>query len=535
MPNNMTGNRLWVIAKLLSFCAGFAALSEVDAFGGELSRGRQIILDRGLQIQAMTLPLQGTGPEIPEVYRGQGLTNLNKWCQANFTTINVWWSSAEYNLPLLAQMPAGVQWGRDYEGAWELLPAASERPYVNRLASFQYYDEHDQTQPEQDDEKAAYASLRAACPNTLIYTNSAVVAGHGPTTVAALKQYMQYTRPDMLSFDWYPSAYDGNFSFSTPSRNTWYSNMQMYRTAGLAGYDDTGASPIPYAQFLDLYRPSYTAATPSESFVRLQHNASWAFGYSMVNAYVYNDWDVGVMFDSKGETAPNAVFNYVAETNRQSRNLGPALTRLVSTDIRMIPGTYRHQDWFLGSYHNHDLPLPDGISPWAAGHLHGDINGNNGGNDYITGITPISGLGGSAVDVHGDVLIGYFKPLLAGNNSFLNGTNFMIVNGASQGTAAASAQWYHLTFDFTGSTFNELLRLSRDTGKLEAIPLTHLSGAQYYLDLDLPGGTGDLFGYWNSGTPLPSVPEPGTLMLSLIGLIGMMALAQRKRRNVDRA
>jgi len=307
--------------------------------------------------------------------------------------------------------------------------------------------------------------------------------------------------------------------------------MQIYRTAGLAGNDGAGTSPIPYAQYLDLYRSSYTAATPSESFVRLQQNASWTFGYSMVTAYVYNDWDVGAMFDSAGDGSPNAVFNYVAETNRQSRNLGPALTRLVSTDIRMIPGKYSDYTWWQGN-HIDTLPLPSGISPWASGHVHGDIKGNNGGSDYITGITPITGPGGGANSTYSDVLIGYFKPLLASNPgcTFADGLHFMIVNGASQGTAAAAQQWYHLTFNFTGSDFDSLVRLSRDTGKVELVALTPTGSSNYYLDLNLPGGTGDLFGYWDRSNPLPSVPEPGTVVLLSNGLIGLLAYAWRNMK-----
>ena len=169
--------------------------------------------------------------------------------------------------------------------------------------------------------------------------------------------------PDMLLFDNYP-----RFSFPASDRNTWYSTMASYRTTAMLGWDGTGMQPIAYGQYLNLYRNSYNAATPSESFVRLQQNASWAFGYTFVSAFAYNDPLASnvypVMFNSAGDTNPNAaVFTYVAETNRQSRNLGPALVRLVSTDIRMIPATYRHQDWFLGSYHNHDLSLPATACP----------------------------------------------------------------------------------------------------------------------------------------------------------------------------
>jgi len=74
-------------------------------------------------------------------------------------------------------------------------------------------------------------------------------------------------------------------------------------------------------------------------------------------------------------------------------------------------------------------------------------------------------LGGVASTLYNDVLIGYFKPLVVAS-PFADGLHFMIVNGASQGTAAASAQWYHLTFDFTGTSFDSLVRLSRETARL---------------------------------------------------------------------
>src|ERR1051325_4150371 len=148
---------------------------------------------------------------------------------------------------------------------------------------------------------------------------------------------MQTCNPDMLMFDAYPRHYI--------TMTTWYGEMQKYRVAGLAGIDGTGHKPIPYGQYLDLYRTSYTASQPDESFVRLQQNASWAFGYTFVEAFVYNKPNnTGVyptMFSADGDSPTTPVYDYVAEANRQSKNLGPALIRLKSTDVAMLPGTSR--------------------------------------------------------------------------------------------------------------------------------------------------------------------------------------------------
>jgi hypothetical protein len=478
----------------------------MDAKGFELSHGRQIILNRGLQIQSQVF------------FTTPGFSDVSRWRSANFTTINFQWAAAP---SLLGVMPVGTAWGR-WAGLTTTL-SSDERNYVNSFVSMQDNDEQEQTQQVQDAEKAFYASWHTTYQNALIYTNSSVGASGGFTTLAALKQYMQYTQPDMLCFDHYPG-----FSFSTSKRNTWYSNMQMYRTAGLAGYDDTGTSPIPYAQYLDLYRTSYSGATPSESFVRLQQNASWAFGYSMVSAFIYNTAEpssgcYSVMFNQPATGQPNdsnpntTVFNYVAETNRQSRNLGPALVRLVSTDIYMKPGSGKSVSG-------------TGLSAWSA-----HAGNTTSYTDYLTGITPYTNStanGGGIDSSYNDILVGYLKPLLANNPgcTFADGLHFMVVNGASQGTAADSSQWYHLTFDFTGSAFDELVRLSRDTGKVEAVPLTCTFDSYYYLDLNLPGGTGDLFTFWNHNNPLPTIPEPGTAALLASGLIGAASCVLRKRK-----
>ena len=375
--------------------------------------------------------------------------------------------------------------------------------YTDNLVSLQYWDEQTLTTDYVDRATAKFAEWRTLYPNALGHTNH-----YGfQISSTALQNFMEDAQPDMIMFDLYPAG-DGS-RFPTPNRlymGLWYSEMQKYRTAGLAGIDRTGQKPIPYAQYLDLFRKDYTKPEPAESFVRLQQFASWAFGYTYVSGFVYNDLSytgvTPVMFDAVGDSSPTPTFDNVAETNRQSRNLGPALVRLVSTGIFMKPGSGESGTGLSG------------LSSWTE---------NAGGSgDYITAVTPITGLGGGNDSSYPDTLVGYFKPLLADNSqaTFVDGLTFMIVNGSASDTAAASEQWYRLAFDFVGSGLDKLARLSRDTGQVENVPLTSTGGTTYSVDINLPGGTGDLFCFY-SGDTLPTIPEPGMIVLLITGLLGL--------------
>jgi hypothetical protein len=504
--------------RYVSMLAGLGMLAAVlaarETAGIEIGRGRQILLGRGLQIQGIAQ---------------EGLSDLSRWQSANFTTLNF----MANRVPSLLAQPqlAGQQWGCCYALGFSdrykyLTPA--EMTYAANLASFQCYDEPEDaaTTERQADIAATYRQWNSLYPNTLAYTNFTEYAQVGGS-IDGLRQYMRATQPDMLMHDFYPS-----YTQFSDYRPTWYSYMQGYRTVALEGYDGTGQQPLPYGQYLKTYRVSPSDPLPSESFIRLQQFASWAFGYTFVSDFVYNDMSSAVnsvVFSATGESSPTRVFNYVAETNRQSRNLSPALVRLASTDIRMVPG----------KVNTHANSLPDGISAWQRG------GQNTGGHaDYITGITQRGKTNTSSPSNCSDVLVGYFQPLLpqTGSPIFADDFCFMIVNGAA-GTAFAeddpagdpalnSAEWFRINFDFGTSGFNSLARLSRDTGKVELVALQHLSGgdgALYRLDLKLDGGTGDLFRFWNSSAALPAVPEPSTAALLLTGLVGGLYSASRKR------
>jgi hypothetical protein len=477
-----------------------------------VSHGRQVLLDRGLQIQG-EVALASVG----------GFSSISRFVDSNFTGMNLW---ANVQPSLLAQLPAGVQWARGFQPGYndgQKYLTTAELSYKNSFVSMQYGDElTDIMDPARlTDMRTMYDSWRNSYPNAIAYTNFE----YKQLTDANLRTYMTATHPDMIMFDMYP-----DFGFASSSRSLWYTKMQQYRLAGLEGYTtDAGVNsgPIAYGQFLNLFRyGTYSDPLPSESYVRLQQFASWAFGYTFAMAYVYNGtpgWSTAALFNGPGDTSPTRVFDYVKEANRQSRNLGPALVRLVSTGIFMQPGSGKSVSG-------------TGVQQWSS-----KIGSTMGYNDYITSITPTITPGGPADSSYPDTLIGYFKPLLSSNPgyTFVDGLHFMIVNGAT-GTpflpetagdpASASAQWYHILFDFTGSEFNSLVGLSNTTGHVEFFPLQHLTGNQYALDIELEGGTGDLFAFWNSNNPLPTIPEPSMIVLLGSGAISLSCCVCRKRK-----
>jgi hypothetical protein len=471
-----------------------------------LSRGHNILLQRGLQIQALSF--------IPTNPPATGIFNSSTWAQSKFTTVHFWHGTYTstpnvYGYPA-DRMPVapGPAWGMtDYGKPGDIDTSAD--PYASQLVSYQYGDEQDiTTTGEVAILQAAMALMHVNHPNVITYTNQ----WGTQHSSAQIQTYMQQVQPDMLCFDTYP--FNGNVAGGSPTQ--FYADMQKYRVLGLAGNNGTGTKPIPVA----LYTQTVTYSgvnnhIVSESEIRLNNFSAWAFGYKFVDSFIYEASDVDsgitpVLFSGGGTANPTTQFYQVAETNRESLNLGPALVRLMSTDVRMIMG--RHG----GGSSN---ALPSGLSAW-----------DSGAGSYITSISATN-LGGKNGGRAGDVIVGYFKPLDGSftNAGHANDAYFMIVNGLSDatGSAADCRQQIHLTFDFGTSGIDSLLRLSRNTGLVETVALVHGVGSQCSLDLTLDGGTGDLFKFNNGGV---FVPEPGTYVLICSGLLWLLGYARMRRK-----
>jgi hypothetical protein len=334
--------------------------------------------------------------------------------------------------------------------------------------------------------KIAFDRIHLEWPDVMVNTS------HGPSvSTAAMRNYMQFTEPDSLMSHRYDLSGHGG------SPTDFYDALGRYRRLSLDGNDGTGTEPIPFGFYLTTFHfDTDPGPYHSESKIRLQNFASWAFGAKYANSYVYEKTEPGGTIDSDlfnglGTSSPTPQFYNVAETNRQSRNLGPALVRLISTDLRMELG--QHEDCFFNTcFGPVENELPVRATAWNA-----TVD------PYITGVSATN-LGSKNDGLEGDVIVGYFESIdeSFSDPGFENDPYFMIVNGLSDdsGTAAETAQTISLDFDFRFSGIDSLLRLSRDTGLIEEVSLVSDGGSLYHLDLTLDGGTGELFKFDNGAT-----------------------------------
>src|SRR5207248_2647909 len=273
-------------------------------------------------------------------------------------------------------------------------------------------------------------------------------------------------QPDMISFDWYPFNYNPTLDPSFPNRKWnwyWYSVAQRYRRQALGSYigatfSTAGNAPRPYGAYLQTYKtapaPDEDRRAPSDSEMRLQTFAALTMGYTELNCFTYNSGS-STLFDpaSTGDNSPGPGYFQFKETARQARNLGPALTRLISKGS----GTRFNAGKNSSGVTN---PLPLDWKAWVAG---------SEGDPYITSIAATN-LGTTNGANRGDVLMGYFNPLQESYDGpgYSNELYFLITNGLSDpaGLVADCRQQITVNFDFKTSGINSLLRLSRDSGQV---------------------------------------------------------------------
>lgn len=469
------------IAYVLSFFSFMVVfVSPGDAALPDLDRGHRVIVQRGLQLQALTYA------------KLNGYWSWEDWDDSGFTTVQ----TVSFDIPMWYGMPGDVWWGRwNRDGAPSSFPVSLqpyELPFAPYMVSWQLDDE----QPLTPDNITAAAEWIAAVRTDSVY-DDVILYTNQPgyvETESNLVYYVQSARPDMLSCSIYPFGWiNGSYG-----PDNLYRAISKYRNVSLVGYD---GHAIPFGLYLQTFvndRDSYGALPvrdyrPSESEIRYNQFAAWAFGCKFVCAFIYDaavtTLDKTLVFSGPG-TAPSrtAHFDYMSRTNEMSRIIGPALVRLLSTDIAIKKGAASGQS------------STQYISDWR---------GNNPHAPYLIGLSDPNRADDNTA---GDVLVGYFTPLHEefDGPDYSDQQYFMIVNGwcgrstDMLHTAYDTRQLIRMRFDFETSGIDSLQMISRSAGRVETIPLVFESSedghSYYHYDLMLEGGTGDVFKF-NTGAP----------------------------------
>jgi autotransporter-associated beta strand protein len=476
-----------------------------------LDKGHQILVNNGLQIWGSATDIVNYDVNYAAL-EGANMNGVMWGFPANgYTVAN---GGTEMNL-----LSAGDKWAKwtpwEYNGTTvtpQTALTAAENARKADLIALQVGDEINQSDMETGTQTRDWlwaagngtaTSADDVFPNALLYVNSFHIINHNNYA-----NFLAAANPDAISWDSYPFA-NPHGHYITPTN--WLSLGQQFRRHGLGSYiGATNAPPRPYGMYVQTYNDSF-AVDPGEVQIRWQQFAAWTMGYKFVDAFIFSGGN-----NNFGNNTSGPVYLNFKETARQGRNLGPALTRLISygygTSIvqgknasgqtNPVPG-----DWLVFNQANAP-PAQQYLTSVSARSL-----------SYKNGVDTSNPDGnGGFYGYAGDVYVGFFNPLHtsfgpAGSTYFMImnglGGNLTLPNGQSDNTALVSetVQQITLGFNFGASGINSLQRLRRSDGQVEIIPLTHITGNQYQYIFNLEGGTGDLFKY-NDGSPFVGIEAP---------------------------
>jgi len=307
-----------------------------------------------------------------------------------------------------------------------------------------------------------------------IDSEALIIAGLSGSNHPYGNNVMTNAKPDAVIHGYYP------FHGPTGADDDWYwgglTDVAYVRHTALL-YD------VPYFAYVQSFedlldRPNHNPLEqrrrlPNESELRAELFSKLSAG---IQGFAYFKFQKGInedmaIVDPFGVTS--SLYEPAKKANAEVLNLGQSLRFLTSTDWRFKSGGV--------------AATPQMMTAWNAG----------AGNGLIVDIT----IHGTPQDRR-DALVGYFT-------DDDGGEYFMFVNTFHGDNLDA----LDATVDFTllfDSSIDTIWRLNRLTGAVEQIDLVGNS-----LSLTLPGGTGDLFKFYDGNFAGVVIPEPGTLVLFL--------------------
>ncbi len=484
-------------------------LLPVIASYAQISKGDQILIDRGFQIQGLV-----------STYDTFHLSTLSN---ANYTTVNWLWidpRSYDGSMSLLGPAP-GFPWARWVSDETDMPPKGDEAAYTNQLVMLQLSDEPNLDNSAVRDRFVNWInSVRDSWPNTILSVNDG-----GGVADGNLIDFVNRARPDMITFDVYPwkSTYDTNQPdhIGAPiggPPTIWYSVLRIHR-------DISRAFNIPFGSYVQTfhaveeYAPFNVYRAPSPSELRLNHFGALAFNAKTLIDFHYNNGSSPLFISPGGDSNPTALYYEKADCALRCRNLGKTLVRLKPIEDAITPC-------------NGSSPLTTSVLFIRGRNSVGGLNaiplnfcaGTSGANPttdwvyqrndpYLTGWT-VANKGTKNNGQTGDVVISWFKPL---DESFdgaghTNEIYMMVVNGLTDtnGTAADCLQEIRLNFTDALKAV-EMLNSLTGQPEVKVLPLTN--GVRQ-LVLNLGGGDAALFKF-SDGAPFIGAPFTGPPIIAV--------------------
>jgi len=437
---------------------------------GSISRAQRVILDKGLQLDIW---INDFGFEDnPQEFADSGFKNPffhKAWLDTDSDNT---WSRVEHGSAIVGPV------------ANDFIVEPEELPYVNRLNSIQYGDEEHYASGNVTRFAQWYEISHKLYPNALVHNNQ----WYAQWNMDQFDHYMRTAKPDIVSFDSYVFSYDGAYQNAGGSVEDLYKALGLVRTVAMKGHNGSGEKPIAFGHYLQGFRTGANGAlggdyVPTESQINSNYFSAWTFGAKWVSLFrwrnSYND-AYALLHDADGSRSDS--FATFAKANKQSLNLSPFLSKLLTHKVAMIPGLRNAST---------ETPLPPYVSRWNSNTI-----------SYVSSLSA-ENIGVANGGRRGDVLIGSYKPVLeelGDDNLSTSNKFFMIYNGLTNGNGnpatsvgSASETAQRLTVTLSMTTGETLHKVNRDTGAVEEVAVTSLGDDSYELSHDLGGGEGDLF------------------------------------------
>lgn len=528
-------HRSRLLATAFTIVAAF--LATLQSTHAQISKGYQILLNRGLQLQGMV--------------EWANYFHLDTYSNANYTSIN--WLADGSN-PSLMGPPPGFPWSRWVTDAAHMPPQpqangpVDESPYMSQLISIEMGDELNLNDgPTRTNEINWFNSVRSNFPNTILYINNYA----GQVSDSALGDFIAKGQPDMICFDNYPftSAYDTNYpnnigpAYSWPF-TSWFSELRRYRQWSIG----TG---IPFGTYMQTFHAVEDYDTrvyrdPSPSELRFNTSAALAFNAKVLTGFTYNTGamslfqvvDVGY----SGDRYTNSLYGEQVDANRRAQNLGRALVCLkpiydlhnpadspappgpVSTGPNFPDGTTTSimilQGRYLTGTTTNVTPPPISFqadpqqntnvaNPASLFYTWWEFAKND---PYLNGWS-VTNKGTVNNGLQGQVIISWFTPLDESFDgpAYSNEIYMMVVNclTATNGTAADCLQEIKLNF-LTGTAISAVNMLDPETGLVTTNTMPVIAGSgsstKRQLVLDLNGGDAALFKFADGAPFVGHIP-----------------------------